>query len=89
MQPTNYFDKLLFANEESDSEEEERLPRDELESYLATSTVKNVQDALVWWHEHAHVYPRLSQMATDYLTIPGKYNLLIYFTIYLTIHTFF
>lgn len=57
--------------------------RDELEGYLATGTIKNVQNALAWWHEHADVYPRLSRMATDYLTIPGKYGSPMHFIIYL------
>lgn len=80
----NYFDKILYADE-SESDEEARPAHDELESYLAAGTVKNVQNALLWWHEHADVYPRLSRMATDYLTIPGKYNSVMHSTIYLTV----
>lgn len=45
--------------------------RSELERYLSTDTVP-VEDALSWWFENKHVYPRLSRMAFDYLTIPGE-----------------
>jgi hypothetical protein len=46
--------------------------RSELERYLGTDTIP-VDDALLWWFENKHVYPRLSRMAFDYLTIPGEY----------------
>jgi hypothetical protein len=39
--------------------------------YLRTD-VEDVHDVLLWWHEHHSMYPRLSRMAMDYLTIPGK-----------------
>ena len=44
--------------------------RGELDRYLATDPV-NVSDALAWWHEQRHVFPRLHRMALDYLSIPG------------------
>ena len=47
--------------------------RDELERYLATD-VENVKDPLMWWYERRDRFPRLSRMAQDYLTIPGKFN---------------
>ena len=28
-------------------------------------------NVLLWWIEHCKVYPRLSRMALDYLTLPG------------------
>ena len=34
--------------------------------------VENVKDALMWWHERRATFPRLSCMARDYLSIPGK-----------------
>jgi hypothetical protein len=43
----------------------------ELDDYLR-QPVENVPDALTWWINHAHVYPTLSQMALDYLSIPGE-----------------
>lgn len=45
--------------------------RDELACYLSTDP-EQVKDVLLWWHEHKAMYPRLSRMALDYLTIPGK-----------------
>jgi hypothetical protein len=45
--------------------------RDELQCFL-NSDPEFVQDVLLWWFEHRHVYPRLSRMAMDYLTIPGE-----------------
>jgi hypothetical protein len=46
---------------------------DELEAYLA-APIENVDitDIFVWWYEHRGTYPRLSAMALDYLSIPGK-----------------
>ena len=31
----------------------------------------------MWWYEHKHIYPHLSRMAMDYLSIPGKYFLFV------------
>jgi hypothetical protein len=47
------------------------LQRSELEKYLNLDT-EAVEDPLVWWFEHKHVYPHLSRMALDYLSIPGE-----------------
>ena len=44
---------------------------DELECYLATA-VEDVKDALKWWFDRRASFPRLSHMARDYLSIPGK-----------------
>jgi hypothetical protein len=44
---------------------------DELDRYLATDP-EPTDNALKWWEEHRAMYPRLSRMALDYLTIPGK-----------------
>lgn len=59
----------------------------ELERYLSAD-IEDVRDAVAWWHAHQAVYPRLSRMALDYLTIPGKYHppsplqvILIYFVL--------
>ena len=51
--------------------------RDELEKFLSTDRELNVQDGLLWWHERKHIYPRLSRMAMDYLSIPGNIFLFI------------
>ena len=45
--------------------------RDELARYLSTDP-EQVKDVLLWWHKHKSMYPHLSRMALDYLTIPGK-----------------
>ena len=50
---------------------------DELEKYLSTKRELNVQDGLMWWYERKHIYPHLSHMAMDYLSIPGKYSLFV------------
>jgi hypothetical protein len=65
---TNMFDDLpaLAAPKPSDL-------RDELESYLS-SDPEHVADVLLWWFERQHMYPALSCMAVDYLTIPGMYQ---------------
>ena len=45
--------------------------RNELEEYLALP-VEKVKDPLKWWYDNRNVYPRLSRMALDYLSAPGK-----------------
>ena len=45
--------------------------RDEYERYLSTDP-EVVNDVLLWWSERRAMYPYLSRMALDYLTIPGK-----------------
>ena len=46
--------------------------RDELDRYLSTDP-EAVEDVLMWWHGHRAMYPCLSRMALDYLTIPGAF----------------
>ena len=45
----------------------------ELDHYLKSARVKDVRDPLKWWFDNQRSYPRLSCMARDYLTIPGKF----------------
>jgi hypothetical protein len=47
---------------------------DELQRYLAAD-VEDVKDGLMWWHERRAVFPRLSRMGRDYLSIPGEFLL--------------
>jgi hypothetical protein len=61
---TNIFDHLMDDTPSSSVE-------DELQCHLATD-VKEVRDGLMWWHERRTTFPRLSRMAHDYLSIPGK-----------------
>lgn len=46
----------------------------EIERYLAVP-IEDTNDPLVWWADHRALYPRLSHMALDYLSIPGKFVL--------------
>jgi hypothetical protein len=63
---TNIFDDLpaLAAPKPLD------LPG-EIERYLS-SDPEFVPDVLAWWHERRDIYPMLSRMVKDYLSIPGK-----------------
>ena len=47
------------------------LHRDKLDRYLSTDP-EHTDDVLLWWAERKHIYPCLSRMALDYLSIPGK-----------------
>ena len=54
--------------------------QDEITLYLSTSTgTEDVSDGIRWWCRKKEIYPQLSRMAIDYLTIPGMYlvNVLI------------
>ena len=62
----NMFDELeaLAAPKASDL-------RGEIDRYLSTD-VEDVRDALMWWSLRKSMFPMLSRMALDYLTIPGE-----------------
>lgn len=47
---------------------------DELSDYLS-SPLEKVRDPIAWWWTHRDVYPTLSKMAFDYLSIPGQSNI--------------
>ena len=42
----------------------------EIDDYLQL-LVEPVSDLLKWWNDNCHVYPFLSRMALDYLSVPG------------------
>jgi hypothetical protein len=44
----------------------------ELDEYLQLP-VENVKDSLKWWVNNCKVYPNLSRMALDFLSIPGEH----------------
>ena len=44
---------------------------EELTRYLA-SPPKATANPLRWWFENQAIYPRLSRMARNYLSVPGK-----------------
>ena len=46
----------------------------EVDRYLS-SDVEHVTDPLAWWHAWRGMYPQLSRMALNYLSIPGKFIL--------------
>lgn len=69
------FDTLLKPSPSS------KGPADELDRYLATDT-EEVANPLLWWWEHHSMYPCLSRMALDYLSIPGMSS----FSLNLTFH---
>jgi len=48
----------------------------ELDRYLAMN-VEDVKDGIMWWHERCATFPRLSCMAQDYLSIPGKCHIFV------------
>jgi hypothetical protein len=48
----------------------------ELDDYLSQA-IEKVSDPIVWWWDHRKVYPTLSAMAFDYLSVPG----MLYFII--------
>ena len=61
------FDTLLKPEKSSND------LRTEIERYLATDT-EVVDDVLVWWWERRSMYPCLSRMGLDYLSIPGMFS---------------
>ena len=63
---TNIFDDLPALQEF-----EATAIQDELATYLSTGRDLRIVDGLRWWYEHKHLYPHLSRMAIDYLSIPG------------------
>ena len=44
--------------------------QNEVDEYLSQA-VEKVRDPIAWWWDHRKVYPKLSAMALDYLSIPG------------------
>jgi hypothetical protein len=48
----------------------------ELDDYLR-SPVENVTDPLKWWFDKRRTFPKLSRMARDFLSVPGRCHLVI------------
>ena len=42
----------------------------ELDDYLS-QPIEKVRNPITWWWDHRHIFPKLSKMAFDYLSIPG------------------
>ena len=55
--------------------------RDEIDRYLDTDT-EVVDKPLLWWWERRSMYPCLSRMALDYLSIPGMSGFYISIVLY-------
>ena len=51
--------------------------RDEITRYLSTDP-EQVENVLIWWCERKSMFPRLSRMALNYLTIPGNHSQINY-----------
>ena len=45
----------------------------ELNNYLS-QVIEKVSDPIAWWWDHCKVYLKLSAMAFDYLSVPGKFH---------------
>jgi hypothetical protein len=60
--------------DDSDNSDEDGPIANEVDHYLNEKT-ENVrsQDLITWWRNKATVYPCLSRMALDYLSIPGMF----------------
>jgi hAT family C-terminal dimerisation region len=52
---------------------------DELEKYLA-APVEKAENPFAWWVKNRRLYPRLSRMALNYLSIPGECHQYLSFT---------
>jgi hypothetical protein len=46
--------------------------REEVDRYLSTDT-EAIDNVLLWWWEQCSMYPCLSRMALDYLSIPSSF----------------
>jgi hypothetical protein len=68
--PSDEEDKNIFDNLPSLAKPQTSHLRDELAVYLL-APIEEAEDPILWWSERRAVYPRLSRMALDYLTIPG------------------
>jgi hypothetical protein len=46
---------------------------DELTAYLEEER-EQVVDVIAWWKGKQKIYPRLAQMALDFLNVPGEFS---------------
>jgi hypothetical protein len=68
--PSNDFSMFLDISVASSSSQP---IKDELERYLSDPTVQT-NNPMKWWYDNRHLYPTLSQMALDYLSVPCAYQ---------------
>ncbi|GLB44048.1 hypothetical protein LshimejAT787_1502320 [Lyophyllum shimeji] len=69
-QPSQNLSGNIFDNLDALAPPAQADLRDELDRYLSTD-VEKTDDVILWWVERRAMYPRLSRMALDYLTIPA------------------
>ena len=50
----------------------------ELNNYLSQA-IEKVTDPIKWWWDHQKVFPKLSAMAFDFLSVPGMLYLMFLF----------
>ena len=50
----------------------------ELNNYLS-QPIEKVTDPIKWWWDHRKVFPKLSGMAFDFLSVPGTFYLMFLF----------
>jgi hAT family dimerisation domain. len=70
MQSQHAFDEEFSNYLICSVDEDDIATRSELDDYLKLP-LERVQDPLKWWYNQRRVYPTLSRMARDYLSIPG------------------
>jgi len=80
--PTNIFNSMQTKlGDDQDGIDFFDIPMDgiqetnELDEYLSQA-IEKVRDPITWWWDHQKVYPWLSAMALDYLSIPGMSQLI-------------
>ena len=73
--PENIFEDLLSCSSSAPAPSNPAL-KSELDRYLS-SDPETVKDPLLWWVEKKAVYPCLSRMARNYLSILGKYYFIL------------
>ena len=56
----------------------------EIDDYLARA-VENVKNPLKWWQDNRAIYPDLSWMAADYVSIPSRCHFIVLVGVMLTI----
>jgi hypothetical protein len=69
--PSRVCSSNIFDNLPALSAPKTQELRDDLDRYLGTEP-EHVADVLTWWTERKSMYPCLSRMALDYLSIPGE-----------------
>lgn len=67
--PAEEFASWLDEEDEEDTQAEQT--KDELDLYLSTPSIKSSQNCFQWWRDHRAAFPRLYQLAREYLQVPA------------------